>query len=138
MGDKPGDASFLEIERELGLPEPASDSEDYPLPRWYRAVRHVPLSALGVADLARACRQQLYPSYVVPFALAMLDKSPLAGEMYDGELLASLKAIPLSYWSEHAPDRAELLSIIDRVLAAPATPDDVRVETEELRGRAEG
>jgi hypothetical protein len=137
MADKSGTLSFAAIERELGLPEPAYESEDYPLLHWYRAVRTVPLGELTAADLARACRQQLYPSRVVPFALAILDRSPLAGEMYDGELFASLKSIPLAYWSDHAVERAELLSIIDRLLAAAATPEDVRRDAEELRGRVE-
>jgi len=137
MVDESGPLTFAALERRFGLPEPPGDTDDFPLPAWYRSVREVPLPQLRVGDISRACRQQLYVDYMVPLALAALDANPLAGELYEGELLISLKSVPLAYWGQHTVERQTVVSLVERVRRSPGTPDDIRTEAGELRSRVQ-
>jgi len=102
------------------------------LPAWYRAVREVPLGALGVEDISKAIRQNIHLEQVIPLALQILESKPLAGEMFEGELLVSLKSVPSPYWSKHDTERLNLKSVIAQVLALDSISLDVRQDAEEL------
>ncbi len=52
--------------------------------------------------------------------------------MYDGELLVSLKSVPLAYWSKHETELASLKPVIEAVLKAEAISDNVRQDLQEL------
>lgn len=105
--------TFAILDRDRGIPDPLpSAEEEFPLPAWYRAVRDTPLEQLTVEDISKACRQQIHLDHVVPRALHILQTQPLAGEMYDGEVLASLSAIPQEYWHSHVADAESLREIV--------------------------
>ena len=54
-----------------------------------------PFHALSMNDLCIACRQEVYVDELRPRIVEELIADPLAGEMYDGELLISAaKALP--------------------------------------------
>ena len=129
--------TFAALDREKGVPEssPAVD-EEHPLPAWYRAVRETPLDELAVEDISRALRQQIHPEYVVPIALRLLQTDPLAGEIYDGEIFASLKGVARNYWPAHVEHATELRAIIEKVLSQPSIAEDIRRDADELRDRA--
>jgi len=129
--------TFALLDKEKGIAGlPPATGEEYPLPAWYRSVREIPLEELGVEDICKACRQQIHPEYVVPIVLRLLQSEPLAGEMYDGELLVSLKSIPPNYWSKH-PDEAQVLkSVVEQALQIRTTTNDLRQDAEELLRRA--
>lgn len=78
--------------------------EDKPssLTEWYLSVRDIQLSRLGVGDMCRALRQDLFVSKVLPFAVALLNDDVLVGERYDGELVAALSGLRPRYWQENA------------------------------------
>jgi hypothetical protein len=62
----------------------------------------VPISALSIEDLRLLIGQQIGLRYVVPMALEILSSDPLAqGDMYKGDLLASIAAIPEGFWTEN-------------------------------------
>jgi CDI immunity proteins len=61
--------------------------------------------------LRRACRQQVFPEAVVPIAIKALRKDPLAGEMYDGELIVALGEISREYWKNHESQAREVKAI---------------------------
>jgi len=125
------------LDREKGTPElPPQAGEEYPLAAWYRAVYHTPIDELSIEDIAKALRQQIHPEHVVPMGLRILESDPLAGEMYDGEVLASLKAVACDYWRIHPEDTAALGAVIERLLQDTAIADDVRRDADEVRGRA--
>jgi hypothetical protein len=129
----PGRASFASLDKEKGFPEPPPASgEDYPLPAWYRSIRDVPLDELGVEDISKALRQNIHLEHVVPLALKRLQLEPLAGEMYEGELLASFKSVPADYWPKHPTERQSLNLVISAVLQEAEATDAVRQDTEEL------
>ena len=111
---------------------PPATEEEYPLPAWYRAVSETPLDELGLEDICKACRQQVHLEHVVPLALRILKTEPLAGDMYDGELLVSLKSAPLDYWPVHQDEVSSLKSIIVAISRSENTGDDLRRDLQEL------
>jgi hypothetical protein len=129
--------TFAGLDRAKGVSElPPATSEEYPLPAWYRAVREIPLEQLGVEDICKACRQQIHLEHIVPVALRMLESNALAGEMYDGELLVSLKSVPTEYWRRCSEDATTLKKVAERALALDTTGDDVRQDAKELLNKA--
>lgn len=83
------------------------------LEQWYNAVRDVPIVDLQDGDLCRACRQQLFLEYLVPVAAERLRLRPLAGDLYDGELFASLKEVPVAYWKDNPATAATIRTVVD-------------------------
>jgi hypothetical protein len=129
--------TFAMLDREKGIPDLApATGEEYPLPAWYRAVRETPIEELRLEDICKACRQQIHIGHVVPIALRVLQSEPLAGEMYDGELLASMKTIPPDYWPAHRPEATMLRAICEGVCGHVCLSDDVRQDVAELLARA--
>ena len=129
--------TFAMLDREKGVSAlPPSAGEEYPLPAWYRAVRETPIKDLGIEDICKACRQQIHIDQVVPIALQVLQSDPLAGEMYDGELLASLKSISPDYWPDHASETVMLKTTCEGVRGHVNLSEDVRQDVAELLTRA--
>ena len=128
--------TFAILDERKGIPDvPPTADDEYPLPAWYRAVRHIPIEELTTEDICRACRQQIHLEYVVPTALRMLQSDPLAGEQYDGELFASLRSVPSTYWPNHADEAAFLKVVAERILGIEETDKEVAGDARELRSR---
>ncbi|MFJ5334697.1 contact-dependent growth inhibition system immunity protein [Pectobacterium sp. CHL-2024] len=70
--------------------EPSQQSS---LELWFESVLDVPIDDLTVEDLCRAIRQKVCVEELMPRILVVLTEEPLAGEYYDGELIASLSTI---------------------------------------------
>jgi hypothetical protein len=102
------------------------------VPAWYRAVHNTPITELGIEDICRACRQKIHLEHTVPRALELLRTDPLAGDMYEGELLVSLKSVPPNYWATNQTERLALRSVAESVLHQDSVPQDVRADAEEL------
>jgi len=102
---------------------------------WYQSIRDVPLGDLPIGDVARSCRQALFPDEVLPIAIGRLREDPMAGEQYDGELLASLRAVPDSFWRRRDDLRGELAEILAE-LDASGLDDALAAEVEAIRNRA--
>lgn len=83
----------------------------WPLEIWYEEVRDTPLSEMDIEDLVRACRQHLYPEEIVPLCLEKLEKNPLVGDLYDGEMVVALKEVDKKYWLNHSEDKKRLLRL---------------------------
>ena len=128
--------TFAILDRQKGYVklQPATE-EEYPLPAWYRAVCETPLDDLGLEDICKACRQQIHLEHVVPLALRILKTEPLAGEMYDGELLVSMKSVPSDYWPAHRDELLSLKSNIEAVCRSESVGDDLRRSMQELLAR---
>ena len=131
MSIDPSLITFAELDKQKGTPYPVTPAgEEYSLPSWYRSVRDVPLNKLQVEDISRACRQNIHLVHVIPLALNMLEANPLAGEMYDGELLVSLKAVPTDYWDAHVNDKLACRAIIEKVVNTLS--EDIAADANEL------
>jgi hypothetical protein len=74
-----------------------SEDKTSSLTEWYLSVRDIHLSRLGVGDICRAIRQDLFVREILPVAIALLHDDVLAGERYDGELLAALSGLSQKY-----------------------------------------
>ncbi|MFQ6589878.1 MULTISPECIES: contact-dependent growth inhibition system immunity protein [Pseudomonas] len=89
--------TFRELERltQIGwLPEDSPSS----LTEWYHLVCDTPLGHLSIGDVCRAIRQNLFVNELLPFAVMLLHDDVLAGEKYDGELLAALASVSAECW----------------------------------------
>ena len=125
--------SFASLDREKGLWElPAPAGEEYPLPAWYRAVYNTPLDELGVEDICKACRQQIHLEQTVPMAVDLLRADPLAGEMFDGELLVAMKSVPHDYWVRNEAQLQAMKSVAESALRQEAITPDVREDAQDL------
>ena len=111
-------------------PLPEKQGEEMPLPAWYRSVYHIPLDQLTVQDLSKAARQQIHPERIVPLVIERLQNEPLAGEMFDGELLASLRSIGADYWRSHRKDAASVRAVI--AAAWNDLPEDIQADAKEI------
>ncbi len=118
-----------------GLVSPKQEGSfpESPLAIWYESVRDRPVSEFTVADLCRACRQQLYPEHVIPVVLERLRQDPFAGEKYDGELIAGLTTIPGEFWSSNPNLASDLASILSKV--DPKSCGDLYAEIRQLLER---
>ena len=109
------DLTFRQLEsRKDG--ELVAQSGTSPLERWYEAVRDKPIGVFTIEDLSRACRQQVFPSAVIPIVIETLRKEPLAGEMYDGELIVAMTHIDREYWASHPSQALEVVAIANVVI----------------------
>lgn len=64
-----------------------------PLDDWFYRVIDIPISNLSIEDICRAIRQKLFLETILPNARNILKGDPLAGEYYDGELIAAIASL---------------------------------------------
>lgn len=96
------------------------------LTQWYLSVCDVPLEDLGVEDLCRAVRQDLFISDLLPVAVSTLKKDLLSGYIDDGELLAAVARLSPLYWIGNVFLAKKMLSIlVENNEALAAEPDAV-------------
>jgi len=125
--------------RQLELPaeriEPTESGSA--LDEWYGRVRDLPIQELDDGDLSRACRQRLHLDHVVPIAVRRLASEPLAGETYDGELLAAMKSVPIQYWQSNQEISQELTTAVEKVRQL-TDDEDVLADADEVSERLRG
>ena len=120
--------TFRSLCAEAGYPISTHLPTVWPLEKWFAAICDLPIAAFPVEDLARACRQNMFPEAVVPYCLTVLAKEPLAGELYDGELLTALLGLPPEFWQAASSEtRQAALSVAK---AAFEITDDEKLMTD--------
>lgn len=82
---------------------------------WFERVIDIPLEKLEVEDLCRAIRQELFLEQLMPSILDVLSEDPLAGEYYDGELIAALSMITKDELVHHKSSFIEINKIINQI-----------------------
>ena len=108
--------TFEDLELKYNVPPPrVGDEEDFPLPAWYRSVRLTPVSRLSIGDLAKACRQDIFCLETATITINILADDPLSGEMYDGELLASLNGFQKTFWMSNENLANKARGIINKI-----------------------
>lgn len=97
------------------------------------ALRRKPLRALTPEDLRLLVGQQVSLSLLVPRALALLEHDPLSeGDLYPGDVLASVVRAPTPYWRAHP----EHLTRLERVLdAVDARGSGLTADLDDFRAR---
>ncbi|MDR1145084.1 MAG: hypothetical protein LBK71_02995 [Verrucomicrobiales bacterium] len=113
-----------------------SSIEEYPLPSWYKEVKSIPLNKLQLEDVCKACRQGIHLVYVIPLALNILKDDSLAGDMYEGELLVSMKTVPSNFWTIHKRDKSLFLSIVEKDMNI--YPNDIASDVKDIINKIKG
>ncbi|QDU47758.1 contact-dependent growth inhibition system immunity protein [Gimesia panareensis] len=98
--------SLQELEGEdWGEPE-ASDTS---LVKTCMRLRRVPLQDFTTENLRIMIGQKISLFFLVPLALELLEKDPLAdGDCYSGDLLNAVLAVPEAFWKLHT-DKCDVL-----------------------------
>lgn len=103
--------TFRDLDGNAEPPGPGDSS----LEQWYDSIRDTTLVSLSDADTSRACRQRLFPEFIVPIAIDRLRSNPLAGKKYPGELLVAVEHIPRAYWKNYVGQAGELVDVLKRI-----------------------
>ncbi len=112
-----GDRTLEELDGER-WGEPAFGSY---VVRTCHALRRKPLKTLTDEELRLAVGQGIGLEWLVPLMLQRLAENPfLAGDYYEGDLLASLALVPSSYWAEHPAEK----TVLETKIVAAAQSDD--------------
>lgn len=123
----PATLTFRRLDEQQGVRLAEPLPQDWPLEKWFASVYDLPIDRFTIFDLARSCRQQLYPEAVVPYCIRALSFIPLAGELYEGELLHAVLELPPDYWQAHLEERDAVLSAAE---AAGRETDDAELRVE--------
>jgi len=103
--------SLQDLERD-DWGEPDYDSH---LVQTCHRLRRVPLADLTIEDLRIMVGQKIGLQFLVPLALEMLEKDPLAeGNYYRGDLLNVVLDIPGSFWNVHVDMRDALRRVVTK------------------------
>ncbi|HFQ7884631.1 MULTISPECIES: contact-dependent growth inhibition system immunity protein [Enterobacteriaceae] len=85
------------------------------LEQWFERVIDIPIEELSVEDLCRAIRQNLFIDQLMPRVLQVLEEDPLAGEYYDGELIAALATVKVEDLKGHMDCFEQAKMIINKI-----------------------
>lgn len=86
-----------------------------PLEQWFERVVDIPFNELSVEDLCRAIRQELFTDQLMPRALEVIKDDPLAGEYYDGELIAALSTVKEEDLRDYKDTFIQIQKIINHI-----------------------
>jgi hypothetical protein len=106
-GDAPSDASYLV---------------------WtVHQLRRKPIGQLSVEDIRILLGQDVGTEAVLPYALTMLEREPLAeGDYYPGDLLAAVLSLPVEHWQKYPAYSDRLERIVATVGSMdPETNEDL-------------
>ena len=83
-------------------------------------LRKKPIGDFTIEDLRIMIGQQIGIFFLVPIALEILEREPLAeGDYYPGDLLASVARLEVAFWQKHSPWETRFEQIIASVNALP-------------------
>jgi len=100
-------------------------SQKSSLELWFEGVIDTPIEELTVEDICRAIRQEICISQLMPRVLEILTDDPLAGEYYDGELIAALSKIKESELKDQASTFIKIQKIVNQLPSSDVN-DDLR------------
>jgi hypothetical protein len=91
-------------------------------------LRRVPLRDFTVEDLRLMIGQEIGLEYLIPIALARLEKMPFAeGDFYPGDLLSNVMDVNRGFWKQHPKLRQKLKSIVERAINQLNALDDEEI-----------
>lgn len=70
------------------------------LDKWYVELLNKRIEEITIKDISRMLRQDILIELAINKSLEFLEENPLAGEMYDGQLLELLYSLDLSKYKE--------------------------------------
>ena len=97
-------------------------------------LRRKPLGEYSVEDLRIMIGQRIGLDWLVPLALEVLEREPLAaGDFYPGDLLGSVLRIGSEFWSREVEWCSRTRAVLDRI---PAIPEELREAVAAFRANA--
>ncbi|MDO3701886.1 contact-dependent growth inhibition system immunity protein [Micromonospora sp. C28SCA-DRY-2] len=110
-----------QLERNV-WPDPGPDATS--LVRRCTTLRRKPLAEFTVEDLRIMLGQQIGVPALLPLAVQVLLRDPLAeGHYYPGDLLTNVLRLPDSAWSSLRAERKRLQSVLAELVAGPPFSD---------------
>jgi hypothetical protein len=107
-----------QLERDI-WPDPGPDASF--LVRRCAELRRKPLAELTVEDLRIMLGQAIGVPALLPLAVRLLLRDPLAeGDYYPGDLLRAVLRLPESAWSSLRAERGQLAAVLAELVADPA------------------
>ena len=114
-------ATIEQLERDVW---PDSGPDDTSLIRRCTELRRKPVAEFTVEDLRIMLGQQIGVSVLLPLAVQVLLRDPLAeGDYYPGDLLRNVLRLPDSEWSSLRAERKRLASVLAQLVAGPPFSD---------------
>lgn len=108
--------------------EPAFDS--YVVTTCHR-LRRKPVATFSVEDLRIMIGQRISLKILVPCALAVVEREPLAeGDHYPGDLLAGLLNLGAEYWKGLPETRNRIRALLDQI---PSVPSELKAAVAAFR-----
>lgn len=95
-------------------------------------LRRVPLSQFTTENLRIMLGQKFSIKYLLPLAIEVLEKEPLAeGDFYPGDLLSSVLTLPKEEWVQYSMLHKKAKSIVESLKEEPSEiKDAIRVFNE--------
>ncbi|KQU63311.1 hypothetical protein ASG66_02550 [Bacillus sp. Leaf406] len=82
---------------------------DYPLDEWYNTLLNKDCTELDINDLCRMIQQDIFIEIAVDKAVKVLKRNPLAGDVYDGQLVEVLLSVDMEKITEQREPLNEVL-----------------------------
>ena len=96
-------------------------------------LRKKPIGDFTIEELRIMIGQQIGILFLVPIALEIIEKNPLAeGDYYPGDLLASVTRLDASFWQNHSQWYARVEHAIASI---KALPKEIIDSVEQFRSR---
>lgn len=86
-----------------------------PLEIWFENIIDITIDEFTVEDLCRAIRQKVSIGHLMPRVLEVLTEDPLAGEFYDGELIAALSMMKKNDLKDHLNIFFEIKKLLNHI-----------------------
>ncbi|MFJ9783386.1 contact-dependent growth inhibition system immunity protein [Amycolatopsis sp. NPDC101161] len=104
------------------------------LVRTAHELRRKPVGDLSAEDLRLLLLQRVSIELLVPLALDLLERDPLAeGDCYPGDLLVALLKVPPAHWRRHPGELRRASSVVERLDNQPGTPESVQRQIDVFR-----
>ncbi|HWO95758.1 contact-dependent growth inhibition system immunity protein [Fictibacillus sp. Mic-4] len=68
----------------------------YSLDSWYQNLLNKRAEEIDINDVSKMIRQNIFTDLAIKKAIEFLEKDPLAGELYDGQLLEILSSVDIN------------------------------------------
>lgn len=73
---------------------------DYALDEWYNTLLNKDRTELDITDLCRMIQQNIFIEVAIDKAVEVLNHNPLAGDVYDGQLVEALFSVDMEKITE--------------------------------------
>ncbi|WP_167595055.1 contact-dependent growth inhibition system immunity protein [Clostridium beijerinckii] len=79
------------------------------LDKWYVTLLNKTIEEININDISRMLRQDILIEVAINKSVEILNENPLAGEMYDGQLLELLYSVDINKYKEDIDEVKDIL-----------------------------